>query len=276
MKLFNRVVVIGLGLIGGSIALELKKKRLANEVIGISRHVRTLTIARNKGAIDKGSKDLKLVRDADLVIFATPVSAIIKLAEKISNLVRPDCVVTDVGSTKEEVVSKLSRIFPCYAGSHPLAGLEKRGILNAQAGMFKNTLCILTPLKNTDSRSLSKVKKFWNALGAKTAILSPKAHDEILSFVSHLPHIVAFSLIGVIPARYLKFSATGLRSTTRIAASDAELWADVFLSNSKNLLKAIDSFQNGLVRIRAAVNKKDRRLLNKILKEAKAKRDSLL
>lgn len=276
MRLFDRVVIIGVGLIGGSVALELKNRRLANEVIGISRHKKTLTLAKKMGAIDKGAKDLSIVADADLVILAAPVNTILKLAKKISKTVRPDCIVTDVGSTKEEIVSKLNRLFPCYVGTHPLAGLEKRGIANAQAGIFKDTLCVLTPLKNTDHFSLAKIKVLWNNLGAKTVILSPDAHDQILSFVSHLPHAVAFSLIGVIPDKYLKFAATGLKSTTRIAASEPELWADIFLSNRKNVLKTIELFHKNLVKIKIALNKKDRVSLNKILKEAKVKRDSLL
>lgn len=275
MKLFNRVAIVGVGLIGGSVALAIKKKRLANEVIGISRHKKTLLKALKSRAIDKGSKDLSIIKDADLVILATPVSTILNLAPAICKIVRPDCIVSDVGSTKQRIVSKLDKIFPHYVGSHPLAGSEKRGITNAHPDIFEGSLCILTPTKNTNPKAQGKIKRLWRQLGAKVFFLTPITHDKILSFVSHLPHIIAFSLIGIIPKKYLGFASTGLKDATRIAASDSQLWLDIFLSNQKNMLKTIGLFQENLSRIKSAIHKKDKKLLSKILKEAKNKRDIL-
>lgn len=274
-RLFNKVVIVGTGLIGGSIALALKKNRLANEVIGVSRHKKSLLLAKRKGAIDRGSVSLGIIKGADLLILATPVNTIINLAPKISRIVGRDCIVSDVGSTKEEIVSRLEKIFPNYAGSHPLAGSEKRGIINAHPDLFKDSLCILTPTRNTNKKALNRLSLLWRRLGARTALLSPQAHDKILSFVSHLPHIVAFSLIGIIPRQYLRFASSGLKDTTRIAASEGELWADILLSNRKNIIKAIELLQANMSRIKSAIQKKDKKRSASIIKKAKIKREIL-
>jgi prephenate dehydrogenase len=274
-KLFNKVAIVGIGLIGGSIALAIKKKRLANEIIGVSRHKKSLILAKKIGAIDKGSLGLDILSAADLLIFATPVETIINLAPLISKIISKDCVVTDVGSTKEKIVSKLEKSFPNFVGSHPLAGSEKRSIQNAQFNMFSGTQCILTPTKITNSKALNKIKALWVNLGARVIILSPKAHDKVLSFTSHLPHVAAFSLIGIIPREYLRFASNGLGDTTRIAASDPLLWVDILLSNRKNIIKNIVLLQNELSGMKEAIGKNDRIFLNKILKQAKEKRDTL-
>lgn len=275
MRPFNKVAIIGTGLIGGSLALAIKKKRLAYQIIGVSRHKSTLIRARKIHAIDKGSQHINIIKDADLVILATPVKTIFNLAGAVRKLVQQDCIVTDVGSTKSEIVSKLSEIFPNYVGSHPLAGSEKRGITNADADMFKNSLCILTPTKNTSAKAIKKIEKLWKKLGARVVSLSPHTHDRILSFVSHLPHAIAFSLMGIIPKKYLNFGAMGLKDTTRLALSDSRLWADIFLSNRQNILKSIESFQHNLSRIKSAISRKDEKALIKILKKAKARREIL-
>jgi len=275
MRLFNKVAIVGVGLIGGSLALAMKKKRIALRIVGVSRHKSTLLLAKKVGAIDKGSQHLSIIEGADLVILATPVNTILNLAETIFRFIRRDCIVCDVGSTKQDIVSELSKIFPNFVGSHPLAGSEKRGINHASSDIFKNSLCILTPISNTNRKALEKIQKLWHRLGAKTVFLSPDIHDRALSFVSHLPHILAFSLMGIIPPRYLKLGANSLKDTTRIAVSDSRLWADIFLSNRKNVLKSIQIFQKNLSRIQSAVNKKDKKLLIKILQDAKNKRETL-
>lgn len=275
MKLFNKVAIVGTGLIGGSLALSLKKKNLVNKVIGVSRHKSSLLLAKRIGAIDQGSQDIHIIKDVDLVILSTPVSTILNLALPISKIIRPECIVTDVGSTKQEIVAKLERIFPNYIGSHPLAGSEKQGVINAHPGMFKDSLCILTPTKNTDKRVQDKIKKLWTEIGAKSVFLTPQIHDKILSYVSHLPHIAAFALITTIPRRYLIFGSSGLKDITRIATSDSRLWCDIFLSNQKNITQTIDLLQENLSQIKLAIIRKDKKLLNLILKEAKKKRLTL-
>ncbi len=275
MRLFNKVAIVGTGLIGGSIALAIKKKHLANEIIGVSRHRKSLAFAKKIGAIDRGSQALEIVKEADLLVLATPVSVITSLAPKISRIVSGDCIVTDVGSTKEEISKALEKLFPDYIGSHPLAGSEKRGIINAHPDMFKGSLCILTPTQNSQPKALAKIRAFWERIGARVALLAPQKHDMILALTSHLPHIVVFSLIDSVPKEYLRFASSGLRDTTRIAASDSEIWADILLSNRNNIIKTIELFQNNLSKLKSAIAKKDKKILNSILKQIKQKRDSL-
>jgi len=275
MSVFKKVAIVGIGLIGGSIALELKRKHLAKEVVGVSRRRKSLAWAKEIGAIDKGSLDLAIIKGADLVILATPVGLIINKAPIIAKFISKDCVVTDVGSTKAEIVSKLEKIFPNFLGSHPLAGSEKCSVRNAQLGMFKQSICILTPTKKTTSKALNKIRSLWLKMGTKIIILSPEKHDKVLSFTSHLPHVVAFSLIGAIPTEYLGLASTGLRDTTRIASSEPNLWVDILLSNRKNILKNISIMQKKLSSIKSAIENKDAKALNNILSEAKEKRDCL-
>ena len=275
MMQFKKVAIIGTGLIGGSLALAIKKNRLAKKIVGVSRHKKSLALAKRIGAIDQGSLGLGIIKGADFIIFAAPVKAIINLAPLVSKVASKDCLVIDVGSTKEKIVSSLSKFFPNYVGAHPLAGSEKRSVANASALLFKGSLCILTPVKRTNRKALRKLNLFWKRLGVKTTILTPAKHDEVLSFVSHLPHIVAFSLINSVPGHCLKFASTGLKDTTRIAASDSELWSEIFLSNKENLLKAIEILENNIKLIKSGILKRDAKKLEIILKQAKAKRISL-
>lgn len=275
MKVFNKIAIIGTGLIGGSLALAIKKKGIAAQVVGVSRKKSTLLSAKKIGAIDRGSQELDIIQDADLVVLATPVEAIINLAPRIKRFIEKKCIVIDVGSTKERIVSRLDKIFPNYVGTHPLAGSEKRGILNARPDIFKNSLCILTPTKKTAPLALRKINLLWKRIGAKTVFLKPDIHDKILAFTSHLPHIIAFSLISAIPAKYLGLSSTGLRDTTRIAASDNEIWEEIIFSNKKHIINSIRVFQNNLSKIKSAIQNKDRLALGSILTQARSKRGML-
>jgi prephenate dehydrogenase len=275
MFLFNKVAIIGTGLIGGSLALAIKKNKLARRVVGVSRRKKSLSLALKLKAIDRGSLSFEIIKGADLVVIATPVDTILSLEKRILKYIDNDCIIIDVGSTKEKIVNSFEKIFPNFIGTHPLAGSEKRGIINASARIFENSLCILTPTLKTSPSSLNKVRELWKKLGAKTVILTPKAHDRILSFTSHLAHVIAFSLINSIPQGFSKFASSGLKDTTRIAASDALLWKDIFLSNSKNVLKAIEMFEGNLAKIKSAVKSKNTKSLEKILLQSKKKRESL-
>ena len=227
------------------------------------------------GAIDEGSQDIGIIRGADLVIVAVPVNAVLKLAPEIAKIIDPGCIVSDVASTKQKIVGKLDRVFLRYVGAHPMAGSEKRGIANSDDRMFQGSACILTPTPKTDKKALAKIRKLWTCLGAGVVTIPASVHDKALSFVSHLPHIVAFSLINTVPAQYLKFASSGLRDTTRIAASDSEIWSDIFLTNRGNILAAIELIQKNLASIKKAIASGDTSSLDSILKTAKKKRDSL-
>ena len=275
MRLFNKVAIVGIGLIGGSLALAIKQKKLANTIVGISRHKETLILAKKMRIIDEGSLDLNIIRDADLIVLAAPVSAIIKLAPEISNIISKKAIVTDVGSTKEEITRQLNRIFPRFVPAHPLAGSERRGAVNANAGLFEKSVCILTPRANVDQKAFKKIKQLWLKTGARVIALDPKTHDIVLSFVSHLPHLLAFSLISTVPNQFLKFAPASLKDATRIAASDGLLWKDIFFSNKKNILKAIGIFEKKLTKIKTTISRDDQRSLLAILNGAKSKRETL-
>jgi prephenate dehydrogenase len=275
MKVFNKVVIIGTGLIGGSLGLAFRKQRLAAQVIGLSRHRKNAKLAKKVGAIDSIGESLEVVADADLVILATPINTIIDLAAKIAKKIKKDCIVIDVGSSKERIVSELSAFIPNFLGCHPLAGSEKKGIANLQESIFKGSICIITPTAKTNQRTLNKVKFLWKKLGADIVILSAKRHDQVLAFTSHLPHALAFSLISSIPDQCLGLSSNGLRDTTRISSSDANLWSEIFLSNRGNLLTAVSIFQSKLTYLKQALENKNKSQLVKILQSANKKRAKL-
>lgn len=275
MKMFNKVVIIGTGLIGGSLGLALKKRHLAGQIIGLSRKQKNAILAKKIGAIDQVGLSLNVVKDADLVILATPVDTIIDTGEKIARKLKKDCLVIDVGSTKEKIVSKLGNCIPNFIGCHPLAGSEKRGVVNFNTKLFNGSICIITPGNKINLKALKKIKLLWQRVGARVVMLSPKKHDRALSLISHLPHAIAFSLIGCIPDKLLNLSSSGLKDTTRIASSDTNIWSQIFLSNRSNLLAAIASFQMNLDALKLAISSKNKKQLLKILNAAKQKREKL-
>ncbi|MDP2940207.1 MAG: prephenate dehydrogenase/arogenate dehydrogenase family protein [Candidatus Omnitrophota bacterium] len=279
MKIFNRVAIIGVGLIGGSIGLAIKKKKLAGEVIGVARKNKTLKDALRLKAIDWATHNIvDAVKDADLVILCQPVKAIIASFTKISKFLKPGAIVTDVGSSKQEIVSRAEDFLKdniYFVGVHPLAGSEKKGVNFANSELFLKSMCILTPTMQTNKTALKKIKKFWRSLGAKTFVLKPDVHDRIIAFISHLPHILIFSLINSIPASYLRFSSTGLKDATRIASSDAVVWKDICLSNSKEILKAIETFEATLRNLKRQILKKDAHGLKRKFINAQKKRKIL-
>jgi len=275
MRLFHKAAIIGTGLIGGSLALFIKKNKLAREVVGVAEHKASLALALKMKAIDRGSLSLSIIKGADLLILATPVDSIISLRKKIRKYAWPGCIITDVGSTKARIVSLLEKDFKNYVGSHPLAGSEKRGIENARPGIFNNSLCILTPTKRTSRKALARIKSLWIKAGSRVVMISPKLHDKALSFTSHLPHIAAFSLINSVPLEFLKLSSGGLKDTTRIAVSSPRLWQGIFLTNKNELLAALVHFEKNLRVIKSAIKNNDKKLLTKILRQAQKKRSSL-
>jgi prephenate dehydrogenase len=275
MKLFNKVGIVGVGLIGGSIALALKKHRLCQTIIGISRSRKTLLLAKARRAIDIGSQDIRLLKEADLVVLATPITVTLRLSPLISKIIKKGCIVTDVGSTKEQVVSKLDSIFANYLGTHPLAGSEKQGVAFAGADIFENSICILTPTENTKPQTLARIKKLWFKIGAESVVLPADSHDRMISLISHLPHAVAFALMDTIPSSCLKLAPPSLKDTTRITASDSRIWGDIFLSNKRNIIRSIGTYQSKLEHLKKTLQRGDRRSLIRLLEEAKKKRETL-
>jgi len=275
MRLFNKVAIIGVGLIGGSIGLVLKKKGLTGKIIGIGHRQKSINQALMAGAVDAGYLGLGQIRGADLVILAAPVKEIINILPKLKNLITKDCLIIDAGSTKSEIIKTAEKHKLRFIGGHPLAGMEKKGPENARADLFKNSLCLLVVPKKYNPQDLNRVKKLWEALGARTLVLNSARHDRILAFTSHLPHVVVFSLLDCLRSDYLKFGAGGLKDTTRIGLSDPLLWKDIFLTNRQELLGAINTFEKSLQRLKFLIKNNNDRALRTYLEKVKDKRNGL-
>lgn len=275
MKLFKKVAIIGVGLIGGSLGLALKKKGLAGEIIGIGHRQKSINEAIRRRAIDESSLELSSIKDADLVILATPVGEILKILPQLAQFINSNCLVIDVGSTKSEIMKLAQKSKVKFIGCHPLAGMEKKGVENAKCGIFQDSLCLLVPLKNTTNPALEKIQRFWKILGARTKLIDARSHDRILAFTSHLPHAVVFSLLDCIRPGYLPYAASGLKDTTRIGLSDPCLWRDIFLTNREELLLAINTFEKSLQRLKFLIKNNNNRVLRTYLEKARDKRNSL-
>ena len=258
---FGIVCIIGPGLIGGSIGLGLKKRNLAKTIIGVGYKALSLEKAIKMHAIDIGIlNEEEAVKDADIVILATSVNKIIDTGKKIIPVMKNNAILTDVGSTKKHIVEQIShnlRKDITFVGAHPIAGSEQRGVEFASADLFEGCTCIITPLGN-HTKKVKTISHLWRLLGAKIKYLTPEQHDEILAFVSHLPHMVASCLINSIKKEHLACGASGLRDTTRVASGDPELWMHIFDQNRENIIKSIDQFITELGGFRnALLNKND-------------------
>jgi prephenate dehydrogenase len=261
--LFARMAVAGVGLIGGSLALAARAAGLVGEVVGLGRSEANLRVARERGIVDRVAPDAAAAaRGADVVVLAAPVGACAALAEAFRPHVAADAILTDVGSVKASLVDALEARWPdpgLVVGAHPIAGSEAAGASAARADLFRDRVCILTPTPRTRPEALERVRALWRGVGARTEEMDATAHDEILARVSHLPHLVAYALMRVLgDARVagrpvLDYAGSGLRDTTRIAGSVAELWRDIALANGPALRGAIGEFRAALDRLEALI-----------------------
>ncbi len=273
------VAIVGVGLIGGSLGRAVLARKLARRVIGVGRSQASLDAARRTGAITETALDPAAVAEADLVVVATGVRSIPRLLEAVDQAVRPGALVTDAGSTKASIVaawekrrkSRRSR----FVGSHPLAGSHRRGPEAADAELFTGRVAVVTPATATPPDDAAAIGEFWSAVGATVFVMSPREHDRIVAATSHAPHVMAAAIAAATPAASLPFTAGGWRDTTRIAAGDAELWADILLDNAEPLGKALGRIATAAERILAAVEAGDRRRLITLLSRAKDVRDAL-
>ncbi|NQT75844.1 MAG: prephenate dehydrogenase [Candidatus Omnitrophica bacterium] len=277
--MFKRITIIGLGLIGGSLGLAIKHKRLARKVIGVSRRRTTILRALSIGAVDSVTLDLKKgVEDSDLIILTVPVLKIMDLAGHIAPALKKGAIVIDAGSTKNEIVKNIESVLSGsvdFVGTHPLAGSELSGVIYARRDLFKGAYCILTKTRRTDKKALGKVKRFWRALGMKVEVMSPEKHDKCVSRLSHLPHAVSVALSNASRKEDLRLAAGGFKDTTRIAAGSPELWKDIFITNKKNIAADIRILKKELSKIEAALKKGSSSELLRLFKKAKVLRDSL-
>lgn len=272
------VCIVGPGLIGGSIGLGLKKKGLAELVIGVGHRRVSLSKALKMGAIDRATQDIKKgVRSADIVILCTSVRLIPQMAAKAVPVMKRGAILTDVGSTKQHIVKCIQDIkrkdIP-FIGGHPIAGSERRGIEAAKADLFEERLCILTPASR-NTGALRAIKALWQGLGAKINILSPDEHDRTLAATSHLPLILAASLVNTVGAKKLPYTGPGFCDMTRIASSDPELWCDILFQNRRKVLDALKLFQKELSHIESAIYGEKQARLSSQLMRAKRLRDTV-
>ncbi len=275
MKKLKKISIIGVGLLGGSIGMAVKKKNLAEKVVGFFRHKKKIEAALQANAIDMATLDFdEAIKDSDLIILSSPVSDILARLKQIKKTAFKDTLITDTGSTKEKIVKEADGLN--FIGSHPLAGSEQSGLQFASPGLFSGSICILTPNNNKNKTSVKRITEFWNELGCQTITMLPKSHDRILAFTSHLPHAIAFSLIKSIPQKMLKCSAGGIKDTTRIALSNPDIWLDIFLSNRDCVLRSIGALEKSLAEFKNALKAKDRQKLLSFLKTAQNKRKNIV
>lgn len=279
MPLFDRVTIVGLGLIGGSLGMAIRRVRLAREVVGVSRTPSTSLLAKEGGAIDLiATTPARAVRDADLVILATPVETIIPCAKQVARSMRPGSILTDVGSCKQDIVHTLERQLPhhvSFVGAHPLAGSERRGIQAANPRLFEGSLCIVTKTARTNPRAAQVIKRLWAPLVRRVLVMTPERHDRLLAAVSHLPHLIAFCLTRAAPDDSLAIAPRSFLEVTRIAKSDPDLWDDIFLSNRAALLQAMARFDQQWRTVRGLIVRSQRASLRRQLARANSIRDAL-
>jgi cyclohexadieny/prephenate dehydrogenase len=272
------LTIVGVGLLGGSIALAAKGRRLVGRIVGCDRSEKALACGVERGMLDETTTDLcRAVANTTLAVFCTPVDQLADTVAACAGACKPGTLLTDVGSTKTGIVRRLAGRMPPgvnFVGSHPLAGSEKAGPENARADLFDNRLVVLTPIGDPPA-AVWTIGDFWRALGARVETMSPEKHDEVLATTSHLPHLLASVLAGVLPLDWRAFTATGFRDTTRLAAGSPELWQAIFLSNQPALLEAIGRFQGHLDLFREAIARGEGTKLRILLEQGKYVRDSL-
>ncbi|MGB2599999.1 MAG: prephenate dehydrogenase/arogenate dehydrogenase family protein [Candidatus Omnitrophota bacterium] len=278
MKL-KKVVIIGTGLIGGSIGKALLERGLADEVVGVCRRQSTLERTLKEKAVSTGFVDNyeEACKGAEVIFVATPIHTIKDNLEALAGVLSGNVIVTDAGSTKKEIVAHAARFKDkfSFVGGHPLAGSEKTGVEHARQDLFENSLCVLTRDGSTKEEDLEKVSGLWQAMGAEVDIIAPEKHDEILAFTSHLPHVLAYSLTGVQKKEYFKYMSTGFKDATRIASSSADIWSDIFISNSGNVLKSIERFREVLAQIEDDIRRGRKEELGEKLQKYREIRDEI-
>ena len=282
--LFRKITIIGVGLLGGSIGLAVQRRKLARQTAGFVRRTASLKDCERAGAVDFATTDLPAaVWDADLVILCTPLAQMRSRVREMLPALKRGAIVTDVGSVKASVVRELESLIQKsgahFVGSHPMAGAEKTGVCAARADLFANTVCIVTPTKETNRAALKKVEQFWRAVGSRVLELKPEIHDALVSRSSHLPHVVAAMMATHVlnPANsrhQTALCANGFRDTTRIASGSPEMWRDIALANRKNLGRSLDAFIGDLQKFRRVLAKADVKAIAKFFETAKKRRDN--
>ena len=281
---FQKISIIGVGLLGGSIGLAAKKRGLAREVAGFVRRAASLKDCEKAGALDYATTDLPAaVSNSDLIILCTPLAQMRPLVRQFLPALKRGAIVTDVGSVKAGVTRELELLIQKsgahFVGSHPMAGAEKTGVAAARENLFENAVCVLTPTKKSNPAALKKLEQFWKSLGARILKMDAAQHDLLVSRSSHLPHIVAAALANLVldpanPKTLPQLCATGFRDTTRIASGSSEMWRDIALANRKNVSRSVDVFVAELKKFQSALIKGDAKAVGNFFATAKERRDN--
>ena len=285
--IYPKIALIGIGLIGSSLARIVKREGLAEHISITTRRVETLNRAEDLGLGDSYSSDMAdAVKDADLVIVSVPVGSSGAVAEAIASNLKSGAVVTDVGSTKVSVITQMQPHIPDgvhFIPGHPLAGTEKSGPDAGFSDLFQNRWCILTPPEGTDAGEIAKLTRFWEACGSRVDTMDPPHHDLVLAIVSHLPHIIAYNIVGtaddlesVTESEVIKYSASGFRDFTRLAASDPEMWRDVCLHNRDAILEMLSRFSEDLASLQRSIRWGDGEALFNLFTRTRSIRKSII
>lgn len=277
---WQTVAIVGVGMIGGSIGLALKARKLVGRVIGCGRSASSLSEAKRLHAIDEATDDIAAgVATADLVVVATGVASIPGILDAIDTSVRPGTLLTDAGSTKGRIVASWEKRRRSrrgrFVGAHPVAGSHRRGPAAADPHLFTGRVTVVTPAVGTPAADVEQIGGFWSALGSTVYTMPPREHDRILAMTSHAPHVIASAIASATPSEARRFTAGGWRDTTRIAAGDPELWADILLDNAAPVAKALSRIAAATEKMLAALESGDRRRLVSLLTRAKEDRDAV-
>ena len=280
---WNKVTVVGVGLLGGSLGLALRQRGLANSVAGYVRRAASIVECEKAGAVTYATRDLaKAVNGADLIVLCTPLGQMRQLIEQMAGSIKPGAIVTDVGSVKGIVVDSLEKQVAKagghFIGSHPMAGAEKTGVSAARADLFVEAVCVITPTAKSNRAAIKQVESLWKAIGARVLKLAPKIHDQFVSRSSHLPHMVAATLANLVlhpghPKEQTMLCANGFRDTTRIASGSPEMWRDIALTNRKYISQALLAFSRQLQKLHKLISAGDSRGIERFLTETKLLRD---
>ena len=283
--MFEKVCIIGCGLIGSSIARAIKKHGLSKKVVSSNRSESINKKVIELKIVDEASSDTKKIcKDSDLIIISTPLSSYEEVILKIKNSLKSGSILTDVGSVKENIISLVEKNVPeniSWISSHPIAGTEESGPEAGFYELFKNRWCILTPSKKSKDKDIKLLETFWKKIGSKVDIMNAKQHDYILTITSHIPHLIAYNIVNTTlnvqdkkESDVVKYSAGGLRDFTRIAASNPIMWRDVFIQNKRNTSKMIDKFIENLEDLKKAIESEDGKKLEQIfIKTKKIRKD---
>ena len=281
---FRKITIVGVGLLGGSLGLAIKRRRLADEVVGFVRRAASVAECKKFKAVDFATRDLReAVKGADLIILCTPLAQMRELVKEMLPALSHGAIVTDVGSVKATVVrdveSLIQKSGAHFIGSHPMAGAEKTGVSAARAKLFENAACVVTPTRKSNRAALRKVEKLWHDIGGRVVRLNPEVHDQLVSRSSHLPHVIAATLANVVlnpahPKTQAALCANGFRDTTRIASGSPEMWRDIAMANRKNLDRALGTFIGDLQKLQRALKSSDAKAIAKFFEQARHRRES--